>query len=191
MIAGLDSSFDAPALATARAAQAAGVPLWSGYLGTRGGLGLAVIWQRWQFDIARLCGATPLGFCSGWDDPAGVRQLGQEWSVRPCLDVESGIRPDGPWVQGWLGTSGAGLYGGSAVHDGRRAAFHVLAAYPGFDPGATWSRALARPSGPVGWQWQGSHPEFGRQVDRGWYDDWFGGGQAGDPYALSYIGGDS
>jgi len=47
-----------------------------------------------------------------------------------CLDIESGIRGDGPWKQAWLDASGAGVYGNGPCHN-CRAAFHVLAAYPG------------------------------------------------------------
>ena len=110
--------------------------------------------------------------------------------MRPCLDVETGIRPDGAWVQGWLDAAGAGLYGLASVHHGRRAAFHVVARYPGGDPAASWdSVAGPRPDAPCGWQWQGSHPEFGRQVDRGSYDDWFltGGDPLADPTAQQQL----
>jgi hypothetical protein len=181
-IVGLDSSFDAPTLEAAVAARDAGVRLWSGYLGVRPHreLGLAIVWERWQFDIARLCGGTPLGFCSGWDDPAAVRQLAAAWRVRACLDVEDGIRPDGSWVQGWLDQSGAGLYGLANVHRGRRAAYHVVARYLNAGcGGASWDPAAGpRPSAPCAWQCQGTHTEFGRGVDRGIYDDWFAAGAA-------------
>ena len=174
MIEGLDSSFDAPTDAAASSAQAAGVRLWSGYLALPGGgQGLACPWTRDQFDRARRCGGTPLGFCSGNDDPQAIAQLGRDWRVRPCLDVEPHIRDDGPWVQQWLDLSGAGLYGLAAVHAGRTARFHVVADYPGFPVNDTWPSFAPRPSGPVGWQFQGSHFEFGGQVDRGLYDDWF------------------
>ena len=102
------------------------------------------------------------------------------WNVRLCLDVEGGIRPDGPWVQPWLSASGAGLYGNAPVHGGRTAAFHVLAAYVA-DPQATWSGAA--PGTPCGWQWRGTHSEFGIGVDRGWYDDWFLGEEEMDQYS--------
>ena len=92
-----------------------------------------------------------------------------------CLDVEPKIRGDGPWVQDWLSASGAGLYGNAPVFTGRRAAFYVLAWYPKRDPARTWivDPRYPRPNGPCGWQWRGTHTEFGRGVDRGWYDDWF------------------
>jgi hypothetical protein len=165
-------------MAAALAARAAGVGGWWGYLGVRprAQLGLAVLWERWQFDVARLVGgADPVGFCSGWDDPVALRQLAAAWRVRPGLDVEDGIRPDGPWVQGWLDAAGAGLYGLASVHRGRRAAFHVVARYPGAAAApATWDPlAGPRPPTPCGWQSQGTHTEFGRSVDSGWYDDWF------------------
>lgn len=175
MIDGLDSSFDAPSDAAVSSAQAAGVRLWSGYLALPGGgQGLACPWTRDQFDRARRCGGTPLGFCSGWDDPEQLAALGRLWRVRPCLDVEDGIRPDGQWVQQWLDLSGAGLYGVASVHAGRTALFHVVADYPGFPVNDTWPSFAPKPAGPLGWQWQGSHLEFGCQVDRGRFDDWFG-----------------
>src|SRR5215472_16281239 len=177
MIAGLDSSTARPTPDIITQAYAAGVRLWSGYLATRPAVGLESPWDLASFDVARLLGSTPIGFCSGWDDPAALRTMAAAWNVRLCLDVESGIRGDGPWVDGFLGTSGAGLYGGLSVHAGRQAAFHILPDSPGFDPGMPWPSWLLRPAGPVGWQWIGGHNEFGLDVDRGWYDDWFGGGR--------------
>lgn len=173
MIACLDSSFDAPTEAAALAARAAGIRVWAGYLATMPGVGLAAPWTELAFFNARRCGSTPIAFVSGRDDPAAVRRLAAAWRVRACLDVEDGIRPDGPWVPGWLETSGAGLYGLGRVHRARRAAFHIVARYPGSDPGATWEPQTPRPPGPCGWQWQGTHTEFGHTVDRSWLDDWF------------------
>jgi peptidoglycan hydrolase-like protein with peptidoglycan-binding domain len=86
-------------------------------------------------------------------------------------------------VQDWLTKSGAGLYGNAPVFHGRRAAFYVLADYPGSDPHATWSPHVQRPNGPCGWQWEGTHTEFGCSVDRGWYDDWFAVGGGHGPSA--------
>jgi hypothetical protein len=178
MIAGLDSA-QPPSAAQIAAARAAGIRLWSGYLASIGQGGSAFrlmrVWTQAEFEVARTCGGTPIAFCSGLDNPILCRALAQDWNVRLCLDVESGIRGDGPWVQGWLDASEAGLYGNLGVHLGRHAAFHVLAFYPGTDPRTVWV-AAGRPPGPAGWQWQGSHVEFGAEVDRGWYDDWFGGG---------------
>jgi hypothetical protein len=113
-------------------------------------------------------------FVSGNDAPAALKALAAKLNVRICLDVEGGIRGDGPWVQGWLDASGAGLYGNSGVHSGRRAPFYILAAYPGSsDPAGTWWNQTPAPPGPCGWQWVGTHTEFGVGVDRGDYDDWF------------------
>lgn len=174
MIIGLDSSGFRPAPATALQARAAGIRLWSGYLATKGSREVGITgWDQASFEAARLCGGIPIGFCSGWDDAGAVRQLAMAWNVRPCLDVEDGIRGNGPWVQPWLDASGAGLYGNAGVHAGRQAPFYIFAAYPGSDPGKVWPDNLARPDQPVGWQWQGTHDEFGGGVDRGWYEDWF------------------
>jgi len=176
MIAGLDSSYDAPNAAQADAAAAGGVRLWSGYLALPGGgAGLAAPWPREAFENARLCGGAPIAFCSGWDDPVALRELASEWGVRLCLDCEPGIRDLGDWTQPWLDASGAGLYGGRVRHQ-LRAAFHILAEYPGFDPLASWSGLRPADGTPCGWQWRGDHVEFGAHVDRGWYDDGFSGG---------------
>lgn len=170
MIVGLDSAY-APTVLEAQAAHDAGTRLWSGYLATRPQVGLYHAWTHADFDRARLCGGTPIAFASGWDDPVGCKALAAEWNVRLCLDVESGIRGDGGWVQTWLDASGAGLYGVANVHTNRRAPFHVLAWYIA-DPGATWS-SYGRPASPCGWQWWNSHSAFGVTVDQGYYDDWF------------------
>jgi hypothetical protein len=171
MIIGLDSSASVPLRREAEAARAAGIRLWSGYLATRSGVRLYHPWAKADFDNARLCGATPIAYASGWDDPAACRALATTWNVRLCLDVEAGIRGDGDWVQRWLDASGAGLYGNLPVHKGRTARFHILAWYVQKDPQTTWSGL--RPAAPCGWQWQNTHTEFGASVDRGWYDDWF------------------
>lgn len=181
MIAGLDSA-QPPSAAQVAAARAAGVGLWSGYLATAGqggsAFGLLRVWTEAEFEVAKALPGRPIAFASGWDDPLACRGLAAAWNVRLCLDVEDGIRGDGPWVQSWLDASGAGLYGNLGVHFNRVAAFHILSYYPGRDPAATFlPQSTVNPyiPSPWGWQWQGSHQEFGLDVDRGWYDDWFGG----------------
>jgi len=188
MIVGLDSSSSRPTPTIISQAWAAGVRVWGGYIATNqapGSFNLASPWDKGSFDVARTLGSTPIGFCSGLDDPAALKALAAQWDVRLCLDVESGIRADGTWVQGWLDTSGAGLYGQHyedtngvwhSIHLNRRAAFHVMSWYIGRDPGATWTGPQPADGTPLAWQWQGSHSEFGLDVDRGWYDDWFAGG---------------
>lgn len=144
MIAGLDSSFAVPMAAQADAARAAGVGLWSGYLTSKSNVGIAHPWRQFDFDNARRCGGTPIAYCSGNDDPVACKALAASWSVHLCLDVESGIRGNGSWVQGWVDAAEAGLYGHAPVFIGRRAAFYILAAYRGNDPaplGRTTSRA--------------------------------------------------
>lgn len=192
MIAGLDSSSARPSAATALAAKAAGVGLWNGYLQTRGGVGIYSAWSKADFDNARLCGGKPIAWCSGWDDPVGCRRLADAWDVHLGIDVEGGgLRPDGSWIQGWLDAAGrdrTGLYGNYWVFQrGCQAAFYVVGGYPGHDPGQTWGYT-ARPPGPCGWQWVGGHSEFGLNVDRGWYDDWFTGTEEDDlPYSESQL----
>jgi hypothetical protein len=181
MIAGLDSSWDKPTPAQLVQARAHGVRMWSGYLATRAGVNIAAPWTQQDFDRVKAAGLSSIAFCSGKDDPVACKNRAAAWGVRLCLDVESGIRGDGPWVQDWLTRSGAGLYGNAPVFHGRRAAFYVLADYPGSDPHAAWNPHVPRPNGPCGWQWQGTHEEFGCTVDRGWYDDWFAGGGVHPP----------
>lgn len=174
MIHGLDSATPPDAQAVALA-HANGYDLWSGYIASHPNVNLLHPWTQAGFDVARAAGCTPIAFCSGLDDPVALRALAAAWNVRLCLDVENGIRGDGAWVQAWLDASGAGLYGNAPVHPGRRAAFHILAAYPGGQPVATWDDALTpRPAGACAWQSQGTHSLFGVGVDSGYYDDWFG-----------------
>lgn len=178
MIKGIDSSGYRPTERAVREARSAGVRVWSGYLATRDDVNLGSPWDRASFDLARQCGGTPLAYCSGLDDPRKCRERAADWNVRLCLDVEDQIRRDGDWVQAWLDDSGAGLYGNAPVFRNRRAAFYVLAAYVApEDPRDTWgTRFCARPSGHCGWQWQGTHGEFGGDIDSCWLDDWFAEG---------------
>jgi hypothetical protein len=175
MIAGLDSSYDVPSAAQLAEAKRHGVRMWAGYLQTRPGVNIGHAWEQAEFARVRAAGLAVMAFCSGHDDPVACKNLAAAWGVRLCLDVESGIRGDGPWVQAWLHQSGAGLYGNAPVFANRQAAFYVLAAYPGNNPTRTWTNdpLHPRPHGHCGWQWQGTHQEFGCGVDRGWYDDWF------------------
>jgi hypothetical protein len=176
VLQGIDSSYARPTAALVAAFKSQGVAMWSGYLATRGGVQLASPWTQADFNLAKQLPAQPIAYCSGWDDPGACKALAAAWGVRLCLDVESSIRADGSWVQGWLDASGAGLYGNAPVHPNRRAPFHILAAYPGGgNPGATWAAQYPRPAGPVGWQWQGGHTENGISCDRANFDDWFGG----------------
>lgn len=190
IVGGLDSSFNRPTRAQARAARAAGIRAWGGYFGSSPGLGLATLWSRADFAVLQAEGIQPIGFCSGWDDEDWIRNTAAEWGIQPCVDVERGIRDDGPWVAGWVRRAQAGLYGAMSVHyetgepPGRGANFNILAWYPGYDPRSSWFDAIElRPPGPCGWQWQGTHSEFGLSVDRLWFDGLIitsGPGRGGD-----------
>lgn len=182
MIAALDSATP-PTSVQVAAAKAAGVTVWSGYLATRPNVHLYRPWSRAEFAIVKALPGVPIAFYSGADDPATVRALATLWGVRPCLDVEGGIRPDGPWVQGNLDVVGGGLYGSRAVHSGRRAAFHIASFYPWpqVDPRASWPPGWPQPTTPCGWQWQNTHNEFGASVDRSWLDDSFASGGSMTP----------
>src|SRR5262249_12507723 len=61
---------------------------------------------------------------------------------------------------------------------GRGAAFNVAAWYfkvppECWDPQMTWPWWLPATGRPTGWQFCGTHDEFGLSVDRSWLDDWF------------------
>jgi len=179
VIRALDSATP-PTREQALAAKAAGVGAWWGYLATEGwggsALGLEHVWTREDFELVLEVFGVAMGFCSGLDNPVALRQLAAAWGVRSCLDDERGIRAPGSWEQAWVDAAGSGLYGNCDRHAGVRAAFHVLALYPGPVPPATWDGAQCpRPTGPCGWQSWGTHDEFGASVDAGWYDDWFAG----------------
>jgi hypothetical protein len=172
-----DSSIHRPTAAQARAARAAGVRAWFGYLGTVSAdrLGLADVWSQADFDAVREGGLVPGAFCSGWDDPAALKALAAAWGIPWLfLDNEIDIRGDGPWCDPWLAASGAGLYGLCSVH-GHRAPAHIVALYPGGDPQQIWDPTCSRPAGLLGWQSEGTHtdPATGLSVDAGWLDDGF------------------
>lgn len=171
MIAGLDSAFP-PTAAELAYAHAHGVRVWGGYFKFSSGDRIYHGWTDSDFARVKAAGIRAIAYCSGWDNPSYCASRAARLGVLPCLDTEGGIRGDGSWVQGWLDSAGAGLYGNGPVHAGRRARFHVLADYPGYNPDAEWG-VYPRPSGPCGWQWEGTHTELGLSVDRGWFDDWF------------------
>ena len=179
MIAALDSSFDRPTPAQAQAAFAAGVRAWGGYLPP--GVGLASPWDQASFQVLQRAGIRGIGFASGNDDPAQVAATARAWGVLGCLDDEPAIRSGSGWQQGWLDASGFGHYGLCAALAGSRARFHIVARYPGFDPGVSWDGGCPDPGGLRGWQWQGTHTEFGLSVDRSWLDDGLGGFMSLDP----------
>lgn len=185
MIEGRDSSLVRPSGLSLLAAANAGVKVWGGYIQTKPDVNLAAAWQLADFDEARKLGGVPLAFCSGWDDPAALRTLARQWNVRLCLDVENGIRPDGTWKVRFLDESGAGLYGNRDVHN-VAAPFHVLADYQGIVPTSTWLGGLPPDDNPRGWQWQGTHSEFGLSVDSLILDDWFG---SATPDPIAQFGG--
>lgn len=172
----VDSSINVPTSNIALAARAAGVSKWMGYIGTKPNLGLQHIWTQADFENARLCGTTPIAFCSGNDDPVALRDLARAWNVVLFLDDEPEIRPYGSWEQPFLDAAGSGLYGLLEVHTRLRTWGRIVANYPGFDPLATWPNNP--PPEPHGWQWQGTHTEFGLSVDSSWLDDSLGAAMA-------------
>jgi hypothetical protein len=177
MLQGLDSSGFHPTLAQVQAAYAQGIRVWGMYLP---GPYIYSGTTKADFDILKAGRMITIAFWSGAADPAQMRALGAAWGVdHICLDVESRIRGDGPWVQPALDVAGGGLYGSPSVFSGRSAEFFLEAyyagVYPNFvDPQATWRGSA--PSVPHGIQWAGSVNAFGGGVDRSWFDDWFSGG---------------
>lgn len=150
---------------------------WTGIAGyfKFGNDGVLNGWADADFQRVQAAGLQTLAYCSGWADPAQCAARAANLKIQICLDDEGGMRPDGIWVPGWLSASGAGLYGNGPVHV-HSAPFHILAAYPGYDPGAVWSTVYApQPPTPCGWQWQGSHNVDGANVDSSWFDDAIGG----------------
>ena len=169
MLAGRDSAY-APNDAQLAAFYAQGVRVYGGYI-KLGNDGIYIGWTKADFDRLRAHGMIPVAYMSGWDDPAQARAVATSWGVSIVIvDIESGIRPDGTWVQGWLNTAQAGEYGNLPVHH-YTATIHEDAGYFGYDPRATWPPGVARPAGVCAWQWQGSHSENGITVDSAWWDD--------------------
>lgn len=169
MIVGLDS-LTPPTPDQVQLAKAAGIGVWHGWLGIHTNAYLPAVWTQTNFQTVQTLSPSPVGFVSGWDDPLALKALGAAWGVRPCLLVQDGIRTEGSWVGRFLTDSGAGLAGPAAIHHWT-APFHILIATPGYDPQTIWNGA--QPDTPNGWQWSTVHQEFGADVNRGWYHDWF------------------
>lgn len=181
MIRAVDSSASRPGQSQIAQAARDGLGMWCGYLAVLSNVGLYAPWDDASIARVKALPARPIMFASGRDDPVAIRNRAAALGVLVGLDVESGIRGDGDWVQGWLDAAGAGLYGALSVHwhpGGRRAAFNIVADYPGQDPGRIWPPGIPRPDGdgPLGWQWQGTHDAWGCSVDALWLDDRFAGG---------------
>lgn len=172
MLQALDSAYP-PSASQIAAAKKAGYDAWFGYFKI-GNDGVLHGWADADFERVLAGGLQTMAYCSGWAPARQVAARAAALGILSCLDDEGGMRADGSWVQGWLDTAGAGLYGNGPVHLGRRARFHILAAYPGTDPKASWNTAYAPlPGGPHGWQWRGSHAEFGITVDSTYLSDGF------------------
>jgi len=224
MLTGLDSAYP-PSLAQATQAKAAGYNAWLGYFAgpnilngwskadfdnvKAAGLSTAAYCSGWADPAAMAAQAAAWGVIIILDDESGIRSLSQtvsdnraiahamypNGSARPVLETD--LKTLSSWVQPWLNTSGAGLYGNLPVFAGAHASRYVFAAYPGGDPGASWPSYYPRPSdgNPCGWQFQGTHSLFGVGVDATHFDNnffpVFGGGGAtitGDDDDMLYVG---
>jgi hypothetical protein len=173
MIAMLDSSYNRPTQQQAADAYSAGVRFWGVYVATQANVGLAAPWTQADVQVVQAVGIDVIAFLSGNDDPVAAAALARSWHALPMLDDENGIRARGSWEQRWIDDAGCGLYGGREAQDSVDAPYRIIADYPGYDPMAAWP--TTPPSVPFGWQWQGTHTEFGLSVDRSWLDDSFGG----------------
>jgi len=171
MIAVLDSATP-PSDEQLHAAAAAGVQGWAGYFA---GPNIEHGWA--QTDFERVLAVLPhtLAYCSGHADPAAMRAQGEAWGVPIALDVEPSIRPDGDWVEPWLEAASPSAYYSdisdmTTEHVNGHAAALIVASRS-TDPQRTWPWWIATPAKPHGNQWQGSHTEFGADVDRCWFDE--------------------
>ena len=182
MIEGRDSSYsDEATPAQYQQAYAAGVRIWWLYISPSGGGGLAHVADKEDFDAIKAAGMEAGAFCSGNDDPVKVKEMALSYGLRLwCLDVERTIRPDGPWVPGWLAAAESGLYGNIGVFPGRTAKFYIVSDYRAV-PGQTWVDGEYAPNGPRGRQYRGGHTEWGLSVDSGRYDDYFAPGHSPTP----------
>ncbi len=188
MIAGVDCK--PPTDAQLAAMKASGVQLCGLYHGVAGdGIDPAHLASDADFDRVRNAGLATLAYVSGNENPVAIRNWSQATGVLAVVDVERFIRSDGDWVDAWLVTSEAGLYGNGSVHFNnsglRTAACHIYAGYYGYDPTETWPSWLPRPPTACGWQFQGTTYLYGAAVDLLWLDDAFslkfgpGGGTIG------------
>ncbi len=179
-VAGLDSSYDVPNVVAIARAHAAGVGAWMGY-GTvpyPPGQGAAHVWPDTAFLAIEQGGLRTAAFFFGTADPLACAACCARLGIAGFLDVEP-PRPDGAWVGTWLARSGLGLYGlrPTLLHWRGHYPAAILADYPDSgDPHADHPADLNL-GVPQGWQWQGTHSEFGCSVDRGTYDLRIFGGQ--------------
>src|SRR6267142_5618724 len=134
MIRALDSR--APSNASIVTAKAAGVGAWWGYF-----QGPNILTSHWwsdeDFKRVQSFGLATGAYCSGFALASEMHARAVRLGIPIALDVEGGIRGDGNWVDEWLATASAGLYGNFPFHH-HSAIFHIVAGYYGYDPVATW-----------------------------------------------------
>lgn len=170
----LDSDWE-PSAAQVAAAKSAGWQAWLGYLQTKPGVYLAGPWSDAAFGVVRAGGLLTGAYVSGWDDPTALRAKAAALGITIILDVESGIRGDGLWVDPFLAASGAAIYGDIAVMTAHATHGHpayVFAGYPGGPQSATWPSygPVLDPARPTGWQYQGTTQEPFGAVDLSNFD---------------------
>jgi hypothetical protein len=131
-----------------------------------------VNWPDDAFARVKRAGLTAVGYASGWGDPHLLHDRATRLGVIGCLDVEAGIRGDGPWVGSWLADApGFGIYGAQTLMQ-KPAAFHQLAKWSagsGSDGGAPGNLGIYD-----GWQYAGNVGRYGMRVDLAVWRDSFG-----------------
>jgi hypothetical protein len=169
-----DSAY-APTLAQCQAFLAAGGGAWLGYLASGKDVDILNPWTEAEFDLVRSSGLLTAAYVSGQDNPTWLKTTAAAWGLTIILDCEGGIRADGTWVDPFLATSGAGLYGGSAVQANHRThnhPFYVFALYPtaGNPSKLQWPSGVAAPPQPTGWQYADNGSFGGHAVDLSIFD---------------------
>lgn len=171
----LDSDWE-PSPAQVAKAKAEGWQAWLGYLQTKSGVYLAGPWSDAAFAVVRSGGLLTGAYVSGWDDPVALKTKAAALGIPIILDVESGIRGDGLWVDPFLEASGAAIYGDIGVMTAHATHGHpayIFAGYPGGPQAATWPTygPVLDPARPTGWQYLGTTQESFGVVDLSNFDD--------------------
>ena len=158
MIAALDSAA-VPNPTQIAAAKAAGYGAWLGYLASGPNEDILDPWPDSAFADVQAGGLLTGAYVSGLDDPAWLKDKAAALGILIFLDDENSVRRDGSWTDPFLTTSGAGIYGGSAVQTTHLTHGHpsyIFSGYPGGTQSANWPPGVASPPQPKGWQYLGT-----------------------------------
>lgn len=165
-----------PKVAQLKAAKAAGVQGWNGYLASGPNEDILEPWTEADFELVLSVLRYTMGYVSGLDDPAWLKATAKAWGIPISLDDENGVRGDGAWTDPFLAASGAGLYGGSAVqkaHLTHAHPFYVFSEYPasGNPSQGNWPPGFAAPPQRKGWQYSDKGNLGGLEVDLSIFDE--------------------